>query len=131
MRYFRKKATKDIISLNDMRNRAIIESQIYQDYLRKKLIDTKEEKQLDIEHLENIFTNEIYYRAMKSLLPIEKKVLFLSFCENMSLGDVCKTLKKSRAEIIKIKADAIKHFKRNAKKYELIFSKRKGGVGND
>ena len=130
MRYFRNKCTKEEISLEDMRNRDIIESQFYQDYLRNSLIDTKEEKQIDVEHLENIFTNEIYYRAMKNLLPIEKKVLYLSYYENWTLGEVCKILKKSKAEIIKIKSTAITHFKKNVKKYELIFSKKKGGVDN-
>ena len=131
MRYFRKITNDKVISLDDMKNRDIIESQLYQDYLRKSLIDTEENcKSIDMEHLENIFTNEIYYRAMKTIPPIEKKVLYLSFCENLSLGDICKTLKKSRAEIIQIKAEAIKHFKKNAEKYKLIFSKLKGGVDN-
>lgn len=130
MRYFRKKTTKDTISLNDMKKRKKIDSQVYQDYLRENLIDTKEENHIDIEHLENIFTNEIYYRAMKNLAPIEKAILFLSFYENKTLKEICKTLKKSKAEVVKLKSVAIKHFKKNVEKYNLIL-KKKGGATNE
>lgn len=125
MKYFRKKLAKDTVSLNNMKNRKIIDSQVYQDYLRNNLIDTKEK--ITITHFENIFTDEIYYRSMKDLTRLEKAVLFLSVYENRTLGDICKTLKKSRTEVISIKESAIEHFKKNVEKYNLILNK-KGGV---
>lgn len=128
MKYFRKKTTKDTISLNDMKKRKIIDSQLYQDYLRKNLIDTEEK--ITITHFENIFTNEIYYRSMKDLTRLEKAVLFLSVYENRPLGEVCKTLKKSRTEVIGIKKSALEHFKKNVEKYNLILNK-KGGVASE
>lgn len=126
MKYFRKKATKDIISLNDIKKFKIIDSQVYQDYLRNPLIDTKEK--ITFKNFENIFTNEIYYRSMKDLTRLEKAVLFLSVYENRSLGEVCRTLKKSRTEIIDIKKSALEHFKKNVEKYNLILNQKGGGV---
>ena len=35
-----------------------------------------------INHLENIFTNETYYLAMKIVPLLERKVLYLSYVEN-------------------------------------------------
>ncbi len=128
MKYFRKRLTKDTVSISDMKNRKIIDSQTYQDYLRNNLIDTKEK--ITITHLENIFTNEIYYRSMKDLTQLEKAVLFLCIYKNKPLGEVCKTLKKSKTEVVRIKAVAIEHFKKNVKKYNLILNK-KGGVTNE
>lgn len=125
MKYFRKKLAKDTVSLNNMKNRKIIDSQVYQDYLRNNLIDTKEK--ITITHFENIFTDEIYYRSMKDLTRLEKAILFLSVYENRTLGDICKILKKSKTEIISIKDLALEHFKKNVEKYNLILSK-KGGV---
>lgn len=48
---------------------------------------------VNINHLENIFTNETYYLAMKIVPLLERKVLYLSFIENLRLNDICKRLK--------------------------------------
>lgn len=37
---------------------------------------------VNLNHLENIFTNEIYYTAMKIVPLLERKVLYLSFIED-------------------------------------------------
>ena len=42
MKHFRKRLAKDTVSLSDMKNQKIIDSQVYQDYLRNNLIDTKD-----------------------------------------------------------------------------------------
>lgn len=129
MRYFRKITNDKEISRRSSISRVKLEAQLYQDYLRKNLIDTEENnKNIDMEHLENVFTNEIYYRAMKNLLPNEKKVLYLSYYENWILGDVCKILGMSRKEVIELKARAINHFKKNVQRYQLIL--KKGGANN-
>lgn len=128
MRYFRKNFTKDIYSLNDIKTQKIIDSFQYQNFLRKNLIDTKE-KNITPKHFENIFTNEIYYRAMKNLLPIEKEILYLAFYENYSLQEICKITKKSKTEIIILKNNTLNKLKQNYNKYSSILS-RKGGVKN-
>mgnify|MGYP004475204383 FL=1 len=43
---------------------------------------------VDINHLENIFTNETYYSAMKIVPLLERKVLYLSYVENVRLSDI-------------------------------------------
>ena len=126
MRYFRKKFTNDEISRRNKLKQLKLESQFYQDFLRKNLTDT-EEKNIDLDTFENIFTNEIYYQAMKNLLPIEKEVLYLAYYENWTLKEVCKILGKSRKEVIILKSQAINHFKDNCKMYEITSSKKKGG----
>ena len=45
---------------------------------------------VNINHLENIFTNETYYLAMKIVPLLERKVLYLSYIENCRLNDICK-----------------------------------------
>lgn len=129
MRYFRKKFTNDEISRRNRLRQLKLESQFYQDFLRKNLTDTKE-KIVDLDTFENVFKNEIYYQAMKNLLPNEKEVLYLAYYEHWTLGEVCKILGKSKKEVISLKKQAINHFKDNCKMYELTSSKKKGGKSN-
>ncbi len=75
-------------------------------------------KQLDnstvtINHLENIFTNETYYLAMKIVPLLERKVLYLSYVENIRLDDICRRLKLPKKEVIKLRNSGINHFKHN------------------
>ena len=51
-----------------------------------------------INHLENIFTNETYYLAMKIVPLLERKVLYLSYVENIRLDDICKRLKLQKKD---------------------------------
>lgn len=61
----------------------IIENNYYQTQMIKaNNID------VDINHLENIFTNETYYSAMKIVPLLERKVLYLSYVENVRLSDI-------------------------------------------
>lgn len=70
---------------------------------------------VNINHLENIFTNETYYLAMKIVPLIERKVLYLSYIENFRLNDICRKLKLSKNDVIKLRTKGINHFKHNLK----------------
>lgn len=77
---------------------------------------------VNINHLENIFTNETYYLAMKIVPLIEKKVLYLSYIENLRLNEICKRLKLSKNEVIKLRSKGINHFRHNL---ELLYKTNK------
>ena len=68
---------------------------------------------VSINHLENIFTNETYYLAMKIVPLLERKVLYLSYVENVRLNDICKRLKLQKREVILLRNKGINHFKHN------------------
>lgn len=68
---------------------------------------------VNINHLENIFTNETYYLAMKIVPLLERKVLYLSFIENLRLNDICKRLKIQKKQVISLRNKGINHFKHN------------------
>ena len=84
---------------------------------------------VDINHLENIFTNETYYSAMKIVPLLERKVLYLSYVENVRLNDICKRLKLQKNEVISLREKGIKHFKNNLNtlyKASKLINKRRG-----
>ncbi len=80
-----------------------------------------------ISNLENIFTNETYYLAMKIVPLLERKVLYLSYVENIRLDDICKKLKLQRKEVIKLRNSGIEHFKHNLEFLYKSNSLKKGG----
>lgn len=85
-----------------------------------------------INHLENIFTDEAYYAAMKIVPLLERKVLYLSYVENLRLNDICKRLKLQKKEVISLKNKAIIHFKNNlATIVKAQKIKNKGGGINE
>ena len=101
----------------------IIEDNYYEKSIRE--IDNSD---VTINHLENIFTNETYYTAMKIVPLLERKVLYLSYIENMRLNDICKRLKLSKNEVISLREKGIKHFKYNLNtlyKANNLINKRK------
>ena len=84
---------------------------------------------VDINHLENIFTNETYYSAMKIVPLLERKVLYLSYVENVRLNNICKRLKLQKNEVISLREKGIKHFKNNLNtlyKASKLINKRRG-----
>ena len=81
----------------------MLESNYYQ-----KSMENADIADVNINHLENIFTNETYYLAMKMVPLIERKVLYLSYIENLRLNDICKRLKLSKNEVIKLRTKGIK-----------------------
>lgn len=101
----------------------ILENNYYRTSMEKA--DTSD---VNINHLENIFSNETYYLAMKIVPLIERKVLYLSYIENLRLNDVCKRLKLSKNEVIKLRTKGINHFKHNL---ELLYKTNKVKKGNN
>ena len=95
----------------------MLESNYYQ-----KSMENADVADVNINHLENIFTNETYYLAMKIVPLIEIKVLYLSYIENLRLNDICKRLKLSKNEVIKLRTKGINHFKHNL---ELLYKTNK------
>ena len=86
----------------------IIEDNYYKTQMQKA-----DNSDVSINHLENIFTNETYYLAMKMVPLLERKVLYLSYVENIKLNDICRRLKLNKNEVIKLRNKGINHFKHN------------------
>lgn len=94
---------------------------IEDNYYQKSMQDV-DNADVNINHLENIFTNETYYLAMKIVPLIERKVLYLSYIENCRLNDICKRLKLGKNEVISLRSKAINHFKHNL---EILYKSEK------
>ena len=83
---------------------------------------------VDINHLEKIFTDETYYLAMKIVPLLERKVLYLSYIENVRLNDICRRLKLQKREVIHLRNQGIIHFKNNLNTlYKANNIKKSGG----
>ena len=59
-----------------------LEKEEYQNFLRNK---NKGIENVSYKHLEEVFTNEIHYEAMKKLPLIEKQALFVAVFESSAL----------------------------------------------
>ena len=68
------------------------------------------EKDVSHSNIENLFTNEKYYKAMKKLTDKEKLVLFLTVIEENKAETVAKIMNTTKENIWKIKSRAIKTF---------------------
>ena len=88
--------------------RNILKKNYYQKSIQK--IDNSD---VNINHLENIFTDESYYLAMKIVPLIERKILYLSYIENCRIDDICRKLKLDKKEVIQLRTKGINHFKIN------------------
>lgn len=128
-----KKKDKNIISgkrKNPLLTEKIIDTKeiikILEDSYYQKSIQNVENSDVTINHLENIFTNEAYYLAMKIVPLLERKVLYLSFIENVRLNDICKRLKLQKHEVISLRNKGIEHFKNNLKTLYKANSIKKG-----
>lgn len=86
---------------------------IIEDNYYKNSMQNIDNADVSINHLENIFTNETYYLAMKIVPLLERKVLYLSYVENVRLNDICKRLKLQKREVILLRNKGINHFKHN------------------
>ncbi len=80
-----------------------------------------------INHLENIFTDETYYLAMKIVPLLERKVLYLAYVENVRLNDICRRLKLQKKEAIRLRSKGIEHFKNNLATIYKVQKVSKGG----
>ena len=74
-----KEYTKDIQLPNEEIKKLLAEN--YYQKSMQKINDFD----VTINHLENIFTDEAYYLAMKIVPLLERKVLYLSYVENLRL----------------------------------------------
>ena len=119
MKNQRKKNSKFTISKKDynsiietiMDNEAMIK--MIEDNYYQKSMQNVDNADVNINHLENIFTNETYYLAMKIVPLLEKKVLYLSYIENCRLNEICRRLKLEKNEVISLRSKGINHFKHN------------------
>lgn len=93
----------------------------------QKSMQDADNTDVSINHLENIFTNETYYTAMKIVPLLEKKVLYLSYVENLRLNDICKRLKLQKNQVIRLRSQGIHHFKNNLATLYKFDKIRKGG----
>ena len=100
---------------------------IIEDNYYRKQMERADNADVDINHLENIFTNETYYLAMKIVPLIERKILYLSYIENVKLNDICRKLKLQKKEVIFLRDKGIKHFKYNLNTLYKIDKCKKGG----
>ena len=100
---------------------------IIEDNYYRKQMERADNADVDINHLENIFTNETYYLAMKIVPLIERKILYLSYIENVKLNDICRKLKLQKKEVIFLRAKGLKHFKYNLNTLYKIDKCKKGG----
>lgn len=110
----------------DEKIKEIILNSIYE-----RAMDETLNSDVNINHLENIFTNETYYSAMKLVPLLERKVLYLSCIENCKLNEICKRLKLQKNEVIKLRAKAIQHFKVNLNVLNNAENSLKGAYFNE
>lgn len=128
MKNQRKKNSKFTISKKDynsiietiMDNEAMIK--MIEDNYYQKSMQNIDNADVNINHLENIFTNETYYLAMKIVPLLERKVLYLSYIENCRLNEICKRLKLEKNEVISLRSKGINHFKHNL---EILYKSEK------
>lgn len=95
---------------------------ILSDNYYKTQMQKADNSDVTINHLENIFTNETYYLAMKIVPLLERKVLYLSYIENVRLNDICRRLKLQKKEVITLRTKGINHFKHNL---QLLYKTQK------
>lgn len=128
MKNKRKKNSKFTISKKDynsiietiMDNEAMIK--MIEDNYYQKSMQNVDNADVNINHLENIFTNETYYLAMKIVPLLERKVLYLSYIENCRLNEICRRLKLEKNEVISLRSKGINHFKHNL---EILYKSEK------
>ena len=115
------KLSKDIQLPNEEVRKIVMEN------YSQKLMSEADNLDVDINHLENIFSNETNYLAMKLVPLLERKVLYLSYIENARLNDICRRLKLQKKEVITLRNKAITHFKNNLTTLNKITLINKGG----
>jgi len=71
------------------------------------------EKDITYANIENLFTEERHYRAMKKLSDREKQILFLTVIEQKKGDEVAEIMKMTAENVWQIKTRAIKSFLKN------------------
>lgn len=84
----------------------------YRKYLQN---ENEEWENIDVDenHLENIFHNEEYYKAMKRVPIKQRQILYFLIVKEYSTNEVAKIFKTTSNNISKLKIKAIENFKRN------------------
>lgn len=118
-----KKAFQSIIE-TIMSTESIIK--LMEDNYYQKSMQNIDNADVSIHHLENIFTDETYYLAMKMVPLLERKVLYLSYIENCRLNDIGRRLKLGKADVISLRNKGICHFKHNLALLEKSEKLKKG-----
>lgn len=95
-------------SLNDKRIIKELDKKSYRQYQIDNLVES-----IIPDSLEEVFTDKVFYNAMKKLSHIEKRILFLSICEERTLNEISRTLLISKKNVRRIKSRAIARFKKN------------------
>lgn len=112
--YSNKQKVKYLIEINT--NSELSDKQInklsYKNYLQRNT-DEIDNIDVDINHLENIFHNERYYKAMKKVPLKQRQVLYLLVVKEYNLREVAEILKTTTSNISKLKRNAINNFKKN------------------
>lgn len=94
----------------------------------KKFIQESNDFDVTINHLENIFADEAYYLAMKIVPLLERKVLYLSYVEDLRLNDICKRLKLPKKKVISLRNRGITHFQNNLSTIQKAQTLKYGGT---
>ena len=105
--------------------------EIFLNSIFEKAMDETLNSDVNINHLENLFTNETYYSAMKIVPLLERKVLYLSYIENYKLNEICRILKLQKNEVIKLRAKGIMHFRSNLATLYKAQNLQKGARNNE
>jgi RNA polymerase sigma factor (sigma-70 family) len=71
------------------------------------------ENDITYANIENVFTDEKYYRAMKKLTDREKLVIHLTVVEGQSVVAVAEIMNTTKENIWQIKSRAIRNFLKN------------------
>jgi RNA polymerase sigma factor (sigma-70 family) len=74
------------------------------------------EKDISYSNLENVFTNQDHYFAMRQLTDRQKLVLYLSIVDSLSAKEIASIIGISEITVRTIKSKAIKLFIKNLKK---------------
>lgn len=105
--------------------------EIFLNSIFEKAMDETLNSDVNINHLENLFTNETYYSAMEIVPLLERKVLYLSYIEKLRLNEICKRLKLQKNEVIKLRAKGIMHFKSNLATLYKVKNLQRGARENE
>lgn len=112
-----KKLKKSTVGISQYTNDVLLPNEQVKQFIMenyyKKLMQEADNSDVSINHLENVFTNETYYLAMKIVPLLERKVLYLAYIENARLNDICRRLKLQKKEVITLRTKGINHFKHN------------------
>lgn len=101
-------------------NDAISRKRYFPQHIRKENTE-----KIDYKHLEEVFSDETYYKAMKNLPLSEKFAIYVYVFRGEYLDRLCKDYNLSKQGFIELKNCGVKRFKKNVKKYSPKKQKKK------